>query len=95
MAAKADIQATRVAGTATSTVVIASPVRLKGLIIASDGGGAGQVSLNTGSSSGGTNLFTADVPSGDVINFSLPVLISLIVSKTFLSINISGISLCG
>jgi hypothetical protein len=72
MAAKADIQATRVAGTATSTVVIASPVRLKGLIIASDGTGAGQVSLNTDSSSGGTNLFTADVPSGDVINFSLP-----------------------
>jgi hypothetical protein len=72
MAAKAYIQATRVVGTATSNVVIASPVRLKGMIIASDGGGAGQVSLNTGSSSGGTNLFTADVPSGDVINFSLP-----------------------
>ena len=72
MAAKADIQATRIAGTATSTVVISAPVRLKGIIVASSGGGAGIVQLNTDSSSGGTNMFTADVPSGDVINFSLP-----------------------
>ena len=72
MAAKADIQATRVLGAATSTVVIAPPVRLKGIIVASSGGGAGLVQLNTSSSSGGTNLFTADIPSGDVINFSLP-----------------------
>jgi len=72
MAIKADIQATRIVGTATSTVVIAAPIRLKGMIIASDGTGAGQVALNTDSSSGGVNLFTADVPSGDVINFSLP-----------------------
>ena len=72
MAAKADIQATRVAGTATSTVVISAPVRLKAITVASDGTGAGQISLNTSSSSGGTNLLTMDVPSGDIVNFSLP-----------------------
>lgn len=72
MAIKADIQATRVAGTATSTVVIANPVRLKGIIVANSGGGAGLVNLNTSASSGGTNLLTVDVPSGDVVNFSLP-----------------------
>jgi len=73
MAAKADIQATRVAGTATSTVVIAAPVRLKAITIAHDGTtGAGQIQLNTTSSSGGTNLLTMDVPSGDIVNFSLP-----------------------
>ena len=73
MGIKADIQATRVAGTASGTAVIAPPVRLKGLIISHDGStGAGQVQLNTTASSGGTNLLTVDVPSGDVINFSLP-----------------------
>jgi|TARA_R100001015_G_C4574997_1_gene132419 hypothetical protein len=72
MAVKADIQATRVAGTASATVVISTPVRLKAISIASDGTGAGQIQLNTNSSSGGTNLLTMDVPSGDIINFSLP-----------------------
>lgn len=72
MSYKSDIQATRVVGTATSTVVIAPPVRLRGIIVASDAGGAGLVNLNTDSSSGGTNLLTVDVPNGDVINFSLP-----------------------
>tara|TARA_A100001391_G_scaffold188470_1_gene159075 strand:- start:92 stop:424 length:333 start_codon:yes stop_codon:yes gene_type:complete len=72
MSFKNDIQATRVAGTATSTVVISAPIRLRGIIVASDGTGAGQISLNTNSSSGGVNLLTVDVPSGDVVNFSLP-----------------------
>ena len=73
MGIKADIQATRVAGAATSTVVISAPVRLKAITIAHDGTtGAGQISLNTNSSSGGTNLLTMDVPSGDIVNFSLP-----------------------
>ena len=67
MGFKNDIQATRVAGTATSTVVIAAPVRLRAITVAHDGTtGAGQVSLNTDSSSGGTNLLTVDVPSGGV-----------------------------
>jgi hypothetical protein len=72
MGYKSDIQATRVAGTATSNVVVAPPVRLRGIVVASSGGGAGLVNLNTDSSSGGTNLLTLDVPNGDVINFSLP-----------------------
>jgi len=70
---KSDIQSTRVPGNYNSgTAVIAPPVRLRGIIIASDAGGAGQVVLNTYSKSGGTNLFTGDVPSGDVINLNLP-----------------------
>ena len=72
MGFKSDIQATRVTGTASGTAVITPPVRLRGIIVASSGGGAGLINLNTGASSGGTNLLTVDVPSGDVINFSLP-----------------------
>jgi len=67
---KGDIQATRFTA-ATSTAIIAPPVRLRGIIIASDGTGAGSVTLKT-TSSAGTTLFIADVPSGDVINFSFP-----------------------
>ena len=67
---KGDIQATRFTA-ATSTAIIAPPVRLRGIIIASDGTGAGSVTLKTTSSAGAT-LFIADVPSGDVINFSFP-----------------------
>jgi len=72
MGYKSDIQATRVVGTASGTAIVAPPVRLRGIIVASNAGGAGLVNLNTDSSSGGTNLLTVDVPSGDVINFSLP-----------------------
>jgi hypothetical protein len=71
MGFKADIQATR-ATAASSTAVVAPPVRLKGVIVASDAGGAGSVVLNTTSKAGGTNLFTVDVPTGDVINLTLP-----------------------
>lgn len=67
---KGDIQATRFTA-ATSTAIVAPPVRLRGIIIASDGTGAGSVTLRTASSTG-TTLFIADVPSGDVINFSFP-----------------------
>ena len=67
---KGDIQATRFTA-ATSTAIVAPPVRLRGIIIASDGTGAGSVTLKTTSSAGAT-LFIADVPSGDVINFSFP-----------------------
>ena len=71
MAVKADIQATRSAAAAGSAAIISQPVRLKGIIIASSGGGAGVLELSTTSNSGET-LFQADVPSGDVINFNFP-----------------------
>ena len=66
---KGDIQATRVSG-ATTNVVIAPPVRLRGIIIAGLAT-SGLVELKTTSATGST-LFTADVPAGDVINFSFP-----------------------
>mgnify|MGYP003126237788 FL=1 len=71
MAVKADIQATRSDAAPSGTAVIAPPVRLKGIIIASDGTGAGTLELSTTSNSG-TTLFQADIPSGDVINFNFP-----------------------
>jgi hypothetical protein len=67
---KSDVQATRFTAT-TSNAIIAGPIRLRGIIVASDGTGAGMVTLKTTSSAGAT-LFIADVPSGDVINFSFP-----------------------
>ena len=42
MAFKSDIQATRFTA-AGATAVIAQPVRLRGIVVASDGGGAGTV----------------------------------------------------
>tara|TARA_B100000424_G_scaffold241425_1_gene209544 strand:- start:846 stop:1178 length:333 start_codon:yes stop_codon:yes gene_type:complete len=71
MAVKADIQATRSAAAAGVTAIISQPVRLKGIIIASSGGGAGVLELTT-TSNAGTTLFQADVPTGDVINFNFP-----------------------
>ena len=71
MAAKTDIQATRSDAAAGATAIVAPPVRLRGIIIASDGGGAGVLELTTTSNSGAT-LFLADVPTGDVINFNFP-----------------------
>ena len=67
---KGDIQATRFT-TTTSSAIVAPPVRLRGIIIASNGSGVGIVRLTT-TSQAGSNLFTADVPTGDVINFSFP-----------------------
>ena len=69
MASKGDIQATRSTAAAGPTAIIAAPVRLRGIIIASDAVGAGVLELTTTSNSG-TTLFIGDVPSGDVINFS-------------------------
>ena len=68
---KGDIQATRSTAAAGATAIIAQPIRLKGIIVASDGVGAGVLELTTTSNSGDT-LFTADVPSGDLVNFSFP-----------------------
>ena len=47
MAAKTDIQATRSDAAAGATAIVAPPVRLRGIIIASDGGGAGVLELTT------------------------------------------------
>ena len=41
MAAKTDIQATRSDAAAGASAIIAAPIRLRGIIIASDGTGAG------------------------------------------------------
>ncbi len=71
MSFKGDIQATRSDAAAGVTAIVAPPVRLKGIIIASDGGGAGVLELTTTSNSGST-LFLADIPTGDVINFNFP-----------------------
>ena len=71
MGFKNDIQATRSDAAAGATAIIEPPVRLRGIIIASDGGGAGVLELTTTSNSG-TTLFLADVPTGDVINFNFP-----------------------
>ena len=71
MGFKNDIQATRSDAAAGATAIKEPPVRLRGIIIASDGGGAGVLELTTTSNSG-TTLFLADVPTGDVINFNFP-----------------------
>jgi hypothetical protein len=71
MSFKSDIQATRSLAGNTGTAVIAQPIRLRGIIIASDGVGAGVLELTTTSNTGDT-LFIGDVPQGDVINFSFP-----------------------
>jgi hypothetical protein len=71
MSYKSDIQATRSTAAAGASAVIAPNVRLRGIIIASDGVGAGVLELTTTSNSGDT-LFIGDVPTGDVINFTFP-----------------------
>jgi|TARA_R110000824_G_scaffold393406_1_gene592547 hypothetical protein len=71
MGFKSDIQATRSTAAAGITAIISPPIRLKGIIVASDGVGAGVLELTTTSNSGDT-LFLADCPTGDVINFSFP-----------------------
>ena len=71
MSFKTDIQATRSNAAAGASAIIAQPIRLKGIIIASSGGGAGTLELTTTSNTG-TTLFQADVPTGDVINFNFP-----------------------
>ena len=47
MGFKNDIQATRSDAAAGATAIIEPPVRLRGIIIASDGGGAGVLELTT------------------------------------------------
>ena len=71
MGYKSDVQATRSTAAAGATAIIAGPIRLRGIIIASDAVGAGVLELTT-TSNAGVTLFVGDVPSGDVINFSFP-----------------------
>jgi len=71
MSYKSDIQATRSDAAAGATAIIAQPIRLRGIIIASNGLGAGLLELTTTSNTG-TTLFIGDVPDGDVINISFP-----------------------
>ncbi len=71
MASKGDIQATRSTDAAGAAAIISQPIRLRGIIIANDGVGAGVLELTTTSNTG-TTLFIGDVPNGDVINFTFP-----------------------
>ena len=71
MASKGDIQATRSAAAAGATAIIAQPIRLRAISIASSGGGDGFLELTTTSNSG-TTLLAIDVSNGDVINLNLP-----------------------
>ena len=68
---RGDIQATRSNAAAGADAIITQPVRLKGIIVSSDGVGAGLLELTTTSNSGDT-LFIADVTAGDIVNFSFP-----------------------
>ena len=71
MASKGDIQATRFTA-GTTNAIIAPAVRMRGIIASNtDASNAGVVELKTTSATG-TTLFVADIPAGDVINFSFP-----------------------
>ena len=64
---KGDVKAVRVSATGA---VFAGRTRLRGLILASDGGGAGSIILQDNSDS--TTLFQGDCPTGDVFAFNIP-----------------------
>ena len=71
MASKGDIQATRSSAAAGASAIIANPIRLRAISVASDGGGAGVLELTTTSNSGET-LLQVDVPTGDVYTLNFP-----------------------
>jgi hypothetical protein len=71
MGMKSDIQATRTNAAPGATAVIAGPIRVRAISIASSGGGDGFLELTTTSNSG-TTLLAIDVSNGDVINLNLP-----------------------
>ena len=64
---KSDVKAVRVTGTGA---VFAGRTRLRGMILASDGGGAGTIILQDNTSS--ATLFQGDCPEGDVFAFNIP-----------------------
>ena len=66
-----DIQATRSNAAAGATAIVAQPIRLRAISIASDGVAAGVLELTTTSNSGST-LLLVDVPSGDVLTLNIP-----------------------
>ena len=66
-----DIQATRSAAAAGATAIIAQPIRLRAISIASDSVAAGVLELTTTSNAGAT-LLVIDVPSGDVVTLNFP-----------------------
>lgn len=70
MSYKSDIQATYI-DAATSNVVIAPSIRLKGIIVVSSGGGTGTIELKTGSATG-TTLFKTDVPVNLTVSLNIP-----------------------
>ena len=63
---KSDVKAVRVAATGA---VFAGRTRLRGLILASDGVGAGTIILQDGNS---VTQFQGDCPNGDVFAFNIP-----------------------
>ena len=72
MSYKVDIQATYL-NAYTSTAVIQQPIRLRGIIIASNNSTTvGQVDLNTTSSSGGTTLFQASIAPWTNVTLPMP-----------------------
>ena len=71
MSYKSDIQATRSNAAAGATAIIAQPVRVRAISVASSGGGDGFLELTT-TSNAGTTLLAVDVSNGDVINMNLP-----------------------
>jgi hypothetical protein len=70
MAYKSDIQATYISA-ATTDVIVAPSIRLKGIIVVSSGGGLGTVELKTTSATG-TTLFKTDVPSNLLVTLNIP-----------------------
>ena len=67
MSYKGDIKSVRVTATGA---VFAGRTRLRGIILASDGGGAGTIIHQDNTDS--TTLFQADVPTGDVFSVNFP-----------------------
>ena len=63
---KSDVKAVRVSATGS---VFAGRTRLRGLILAADGSGAGSITLQDGSS---VTQFQGDCPEGDVFAFNIP-----------------------
>ena len=64
---KSDVKSVRVTATGA---VFAGRTRLRGIILASDAGGAGTIILQDNTDS--TTLFQADVPNGDVFSMNIP-----------------------
>ena len=67
MASKGDVKSVRVTATGA---VFAGRTRLRGIILASDAGGAGTIILQDNTDS--TTLFQGDVANGDVFALNIP-----------------------